>query len=179
MTIAAFIVFSLSANAQTNNDDVVSSKTGINQASAANLEIGIRPVLNFKNEFLKINSPEPGNDKTDFLQKSRNQKTTAWLLVGGGGAVLITGLIVSVANTTHDIVDVATLQGQGRNTNTGAILIVAGGVTALGSIPLFLASSRNKRKANLSVSKQSTGYGLPNGKAKSITGVSLSIPLGK
>lgn len=30
----------------------------------------------------------------DYLQKSKNQKTTAWIMLGGGGALILTGIVI-------------------------------------------------------------------------------------
>ena len=74
--------------------------------------------------------------KTDYLQKSKNQKTAGWVLVGGGTALIVTGFIVGNSeNSTFD--DAA----------TGATLAGIGVLSALGSIPLFIASGKNKKKA--------------------------------
>lgn len=74
--------------------------------------------------------------RTDYLQKSRNQKTAAWVLLGGGTALIGTGFLIGDSkNSTFD--DAA----------TGAILGGIGVLSALGSIPLFIASGKNKRKA--------------------------------
>jgi hypothetical protein len=74
--------------------------------------------------------------KTDYLAKSKNQKTAAWILLGGGVALIGTGFIVGDGkNSTFD--DAA----------TGAVLAGIGVLSAIGSIPLFIASGKNKRKA--------------------------------
>ena len=69
----------------------------------------------------------------DYLKKSKNQKTAAWILLGGGSALVVTGILLA-NNAALD------------NLGTGAGVAIAGGVAVLGSIPLFLASGRNKRK---------------------------------
>ena len=69
----------------------------------------------------------------DYLRKSKNQKTAAWILLGGGSALVVTGILLA-NNATID------------NLGTGAGVAIAGGVVMLGSIPLFLASGRNKKK---------------------------------
>ena len=74
--------------------------------------------------------------KTDYLQKSKNQKTAAWVLLGGGAALIGTGFLV----------------GDGKNSSfddaaTGAVLAGIGLLSTIGSIPLFIASGKNKRKA--------------------------------
>ena len=74
--------------------------------------------------------------KTDYLQKSKNQKTAAWVLLGGGAALIGTGFLIGDSkNSSFD--DAA----------TGAILGGIGVLSAVGSIPLFIASGKNKRKA--------------------------------
>ena len=72
--------------------------------------------------------------KTDYLQKSKNQKTAAWILLVGGTALAAGSIMWATQNL--------------NSTGSGPIgLIVAGGVSMLGSIPLFIASGKNKRKA--------------------------------
>ena len=74
--------------------------------------------------------------KTDYLTKSKNQKTAAWVLLGGGTALIATGFIVGDSkNSSFD--DAA----------MGALFAGVGVLSALGSIPLFIASGKNKRKA--------------------------------
>ena len=74
--------------------------------------------------------------QTDYVQKSKNQKTAAWILLGGGAALIGTGFIV----------------GDGKEASfddaaTGAVLAGVGLLSTIGSIPLFIASGKNKRKA--------------------------------
>ncbi len=83
-----------------------------------------------------LSQPAP-SVHTDYLQKSKHQKTAAFVLLGGGSALVITGLLV----------------GNNQNSSfsdAGAAVLVGGiGVlSAIGSIPLFIASAKNKRKAN-------------------------------
>lgn len=75
-------------------------------------------------------------DKNYFTQKSRNQKTAAFILLGGGAGLTAGGILAgSGSETSFD----------GAETST--ILIGAGVLAMAGSIPLFLASKRNKEKA--------------------------------
>jgi len=74
--------------------------------------------------------------KTDYIVKSKNQKTAAWVLLGGGVALIGTGFLV----------------GDGKNASfddaaTGAVLAGIGVLSTIGSIPLFIASGKNKRRA--------------------------------
>ncbi len=71
---------------------------------------------------------------TDYLKKSKHQKTAAWLLLGGGSIAWFAG--VSKNMNQNDNID-----GGGK----GAMVI--GGVAVLSSIPFFIMASKNKRKA--------------------------------
>src|SRR6478735_2464395 len=74
--------------------------------------------------------------KTDYLVKSKNQKTAAWVLLGGGVALIGAGFLIGDSkNATFD------------DAGTGVVLGGIGFLSAVGSIPLFIASGKNKRKA--------------------------------
>jgi len=74
--------------------------------------------------------------KTDYLLKSKNQKTAAWVLLGGGTALIGIGFLIGDSkNATFD------------DAGTGVVLGGIGFLSAVGSIPLFIASGKNKRKA--------------------------------
>ena len=78
---------------------------------------------------------------TDYLKKSKNQKTAAWILLGGGTALIVTGLLIGTQNE-------ASLD----NAATGGVIVVAGAASVIGSIPLFIASGKNKRRGMAAVS---------------------------
>ena len=71
--------------------------------------------------------------QTDYLKKSKNQKTAAWILVGVGSLSTLLGTIQ--VNPDY-----------GENNNS-TFLLVGGLVTLGASVPLFIASARNKKKA--------------------------------
>ena len=74
--------------------------------------------------------------KTDYLIKSKNQKTAAWVLLGGGTALIGVGFLIGDSkNATFD------------DAGTGVVLGGIGFLSAVGSIPLFIASGKNKKKA--------------------------------
>jgi len=72
----------------------------------------------------------------DYLTKAKSQKKTAKTLLIGGGALIATSIIVLAPGTVSfdGMVPLLALAG-------------VGGVSALGSIPLFIASGKNKRRA--------------------------------
>jgi hypothetical protein len=74
--------------------------------------------------------------KDYYLQKSKKQKSGALVLLIGGTALMGVGLLIADnKNAGFDQV------------GTGAGLIGLGFMADLGSIPLFIASSKNKKRA--------------------------------
>jgi len=82
--------------------------------------------------FCQQNNPSPTLTKQDYLSKSKKQKTTAYILLGGG-AVLVAGSVLWVAQDLY------------TESPGPYILFFAGSFSMLGSIPLFIAAKRNKR----------------------------------
>ena len=73
--------------------------------------------------------------KQDFLKRSKNQKTAAWLFLAGGGTLIFLGSK-----------DVDNKLGNSEETRSTAA-VVAGIACVSVSTVLFIASSRNKKKA--------------------------------
>ena len=74
-------------------------------------------------------------------------------MLAGGTGLLVVGGIVGL----HGTVDLLTGQWNKANANTGlaGVLIITGGAAMLGSIPLFIAASKNRHKAiNLTFTNQ-------------------------
>jgi len=108
-----------------------------------------------------------------YSQKSRKQKTGAWVLLAGGTVLSVVGITTSLANMTLFSQPTPEEKRRGRFGNT---LFVIGATTTLGSLPLFFASTKNKKKARLLVKNESAylPYQLPR---KGFATVSLSISL--
>lgn len=73
--------------------------------------------------------------KADYMEKSIRQKSTAWVLLGGGSALIVVGVLVGTNKNASF-----------GNAGTGVIVGGLGFLSTLGSIPLFLASSKNRKK---------------------------------
>ena len=86
--------------------------------------------------------------KDYYLQKSKNQKTVAWVLLGGGLGIAAAGGIVQLIHENQ--------RNGGFNLDfTGAFIAIGGGVIALSSIPFFISSSKNKNiAASIVISNQ-------------------------
>ncbi len=85
--------------------------------------------------FSQQTTTSPTLTKQDYLLKSKHQKTAAWILSGAG--VLSTSLGSVQTNPDY-----------GGSDNSGSTVLLVSGLTAIGgSIILFVASSKNKKKA--------------------------------
>lgn len=85
--------------------------------------------------------------KADYLQKSKRQKTAAWVLLGGGLGLMAVGV-----GTYKVEIDLGPLFGQPASTthvdNTGSTLAIVAGLGAMvGSIPVFISAHHSKKKA--------------------------------
>ncbi len=81
-------------------------------------------------------APSQPSTREAYLAKSKNQKSGARVLLIGGGALLATSIVIGVSGDP-------TFDALGTLAVVGAI----GGVAALASIPLFIASGKNYRRA--------------------------------
>lgn len=76
--------------------------------------------------------------KDYYLQKSKNQNTAAWVLLISGTAMAIGGGIGF--NNNYD-------ESSYTATDISGMIMVAGVVADLASIPFFISAGKNKRKA--------------------------------
>ncbi len=96
-------------------------------------------VFAFVTLIVKANCQTPETStltKEDYLKKYKNQKTAAWISLGGGIGMAVGGFVI---NLSGDWV--------GPNQNKGSWLIYLGGAATLASIPLFISAHKNKRRA--------------------------------
>ena len=106
-------------------------------------------------------------DHAYYVKKSKNERTAGWILLGSGLVVSGVGLLISTSsNANFD------------NAQTGVIIMGVGAISGIVSIPFMIMAHVNRIKANLLLSSQKTGYGIPAG-VGDITGLTLSIHLGK
>lgn len=90
--------------------------------------------------FSQENKPDLQLTSEQYLRKSKNQKTTAWVLFGVGTTAIVGGIAVSSG-------------GQDELTTTlntafiGAPLMLLGLTLDVISIPLFVSADKNKKRA--------------------------------
>ena len=89
--------------------------------------------------------------QTDYLKKSKHQKTTAWFLLGGGAVSATIGGIMNA----HEVFDPNSWER--KFSTKGTPLLIIGDLSMAASIPLFIMASKNKKKA-LSLSIKNEAY---------------------
>jgi hypothetical protein len=105
----------------------------MSRLSSALLCLCLAPALCFAQP-RKIEKPET---KEEFLARSKSQRTAAWILLGAGA--------IGIA---------AISPGNSSFSTTGAVAVLSG-AAIIGSVPLFIAAGKNKRRASaLAVSLQ-------------------------
>ena len=109
-----------------------------------------------------------------YHKKSRHQKAAAFSLLGGG--LLLASISASVASSNIAI-DLFSPNPHPPSASTEEVLVWVGLAIAAGSVPLFLASAKNKRRAQIVLGNQV----MPVSRSYFIrqTSVGLAIPLGR
>ena len=103
----------------------------------------------------------------EYLTKSKNQKKVAWILLGGGAIIATVGAVIPAGDLTGEISYPCLCQDVRENDEIKAALGLSGGVSMLASIPFFIASGKNKKRA-----KEATAF-LNMEKATVIRGASI------
>ena len=91
--------------------------------------------------------PNSRTDKEYLLLKSKHQNTGAWILLGGGAALTAVGLAIGVSSVYNELGSVITTGKDDHSFVAGEAVLITGFASMAGSIPLFIASARNKRRA--------------------------------
>ena len=130
-----------------------------------NKALSILLLIFFMNVF-KIDAQinEPGSFTNEqhrmadlLLKKSKKQKITAWILLGAGAGASLAGYIIAKNSINYsnpeDLFGLFSHREQ-----TGVILFLAGVAPIVASVPFFIASVRNKKKANLVFKNESQSF---------------------
>lgn len=91
-----------------------------------------------------IASAQEGKYTRDYyLTKSENQKTMGWIMLAGGTGLVIAGIAVGNGDNNNDPNEL----DFGPNFDAGLWLLGGGLVVGAGSIPFFISSANNARRA--------------------------------
>ena len=86
--------------------------------------------------------------QTDYLQKSKKQKKTATILLAVGAGLVITAFVIPRGELTYDGICIgAYCSDKYKNDGIRAAFGLTGVTSMLGSIPFFIASRKNKKRA--------------------------------
>ena len=102
----------------------------------------------------QINSSETLYQK-DYSQKSKRRRTVAQIIISSGGSLILIGAIYPKGKQTSSYSNYSNFNfniwgvdyDTYKNDNIKNTLVLSGFVCILGSIPFFIASHHNKRKA--------------------------------
>ena len=107
----------------------------------------------------------------DFYSlKQKRQETAAWICLGGGAAMTITGLILTGNSTRGKIDDVGEFGQRLSEGLSGGFFTIVGGAATITSIPLFISAGKNKRKASLSIKGEPLSFGKLNSRKSQLFG---------
>lgn len=95
---------------------------------------------------------EPPNPSQPFsreyyLKKSKTNKTAAWVMLAAGTVLVGTGIGVGLNEATDQWVNLFTAEEE-KTSDTGGILFFSGLAAVATTIPLFIASHKNRKRAN-------------------------------
>ena len=96
----------------------------------------------------------------DYLKKSKKQKKAGWILLAGGAVLIATAAIIPRGDLEYDGITIGPYSSDKyQNDGIKSGFLIAGGITALGSIPFFIVSHKNrKRAASVSLKMEKAVY---------------------
>jgi len=129
----------------------------------------------------QINNPAVNDNKVFignlYSIKAKKQNTAGWVMLGGGA--IVTAIGVAIFPKDYDIFGFGNSSGTESQASLATAFTIAGTLSMLGSIPVFIAAGKNRRRAELALSNQKISFQLPGKMSQHISGISLSIPIGK
>ena len=134
------------------------------------LQLNISKVVN--ESFLSRSyEGDPVKDYAYYNRQSRNMRITGLSLLGVG---LVSGGVALLTSTNNNTGSYESIE---RKDRTIATLFVVSAVTGIASIPFMIMAHAKKNEARAALSNQKTF--IPGRGNTHITGITLSIPLGK
>jgi uncharacterized membrane protein YphA (DoxX/SURF4 family) len=159
LILGVIFLISNGSKAQQQNQEVASTGYNLYKSNAI-----IKDNLSFNfSDNASYNGP--AKDYDYYMRKKKNNLTAGVVTLGAG--LLLSGIGWATASNSNSF----------DNDATAAILLIAGVASGIASIPLMIMATVYGHKAKLELSNQKTGFGVPSNVGKSITGVTLTIPI--
>ncbi len=110
-------------------------------------------VNNAIGQVLPVEKNQSSQELYDFhISKKKVNKTTAWLTLGGGIAMIVGGLAINMDQPSFGS------NASSDDNNKGLWLSYLGGAATLVSIPLFIASGKHNKKAKIQLQNGAVGF---------------------
>ncbi|MGL6268359.1 MAG: hypothetical protein ACRC2O_10535 [Chitinophagaceae bacterium] len=114
------------------------------------------------------------------MKKHKNQKKAAWILISGGTVLTVGGIVGQAATATKDFITILLIQEAPEKINlTGTYVAYVGLASMATSIPFFIASGKNKKRANLALIQEKITMGHKLNQQANYNSIALKIRLGK
>jgi hypothetical protein len=98
--------------------------------------------------FSQQKNPERPSIQQDYLKKSEKQKKVGLILLLGGAGLITTSVVIPRGELVYDGTCIGGLcDDKYKNDGIKSAFFIAGSISALSSIPLFIVSGKNRRKA--------------------------------
>jgi hypothetical protein len=98
--------------------------------------------------FSQVDTATLTDMRTDYLKKSKNQKTIAWVMLGGGFTFALIGTTIALNDFSSDLSNMFNPEYKYHDHSAEAsIFLITGAASMLGSIPLFISAKHNKDRA--------------------------------
>lgn len=104
-------------------------------------------LFNFSSLSQRINS-ESSFKQDDYLQKSKNRKTIGTVLLVGGAGLILGSFVIPQGKVVQEAgCPLWICSEKYKNDGLKSAFVIAGGLSALSSIPFFISAKKNRRKA--------------------------------
>lgn len=123
--------------------------------------------------FCQQSNPSPTLTKQDFLQKNKKQKKAARIMMGGGATLILTSILIPKGEIVRE-----SFWPEYKNDGIKSSFFFCGTLSMLSSIPFFISSAKNKKKAMSLSFKTQQQPQLQTNKVKYTAIPSLSIKIG-
>lgn len=164
IVLIPFLILIICLNTKAQNENFLHVSVKNNQLK----DKAVKPAYFSLNPKKNYTYSGPDKDADYYLHKSKNQRIVGWATLGGG--ILLSGIGILIANADYGYYD--------SGSSAAGVITVAGAVSGIVSIPFMILASANKHKAKALLNTQKTGFGVPPGVSRSITGITILIPLG-